>query len=188
MSIYSPEELLNMGFAHIGVDVRISRDSRFYAPERIWIGDHVRIDDFCVLSGNITLGNYIHIAIHSSLFGGREGIIVEDFANISSRVAIYALSDDYSGRTMTNPTVPEEYKDVDHGKVVVGRHSIIGTASTVLPHVIIGEGCAFGAYSLVRESCSPWGCYAGIPCKRYKERSRDLLLLEKQMTREEKRE
>ena len=184
MSIYTKQELLDMGFAHLGNDVRISRKASIYSPEKIRIGNHVRIDDFCVLSGKIQLGSYIHIAIQSALFGGNEGIIVEDFANISSRVVIYALSDDYTGCSMTNPMIPEKYKKVDNGRVIVGKHCIIGTASTVMPHVEIGEGCAFGAYSFIKQSCEPWGIYLGIPCKRYSERSRNLLELEKQMLEE----
>jgi len=184
MASYTKDELLAMGFRSVGEDVRVSTRASIYSPELISIGNHVRIDDFCVLSGRITLGSYIHVAVHSMLFGGREGIVIEDFANISSRVAIYALSDDYSGHSMTNPLVPDKYKHVDHGKVIIGRHSIIGTGSTVLPHVIIGEGCAFGAHSFVKHSCEPWGIYAGIPCQRKAERSRDLLVLEQQLLQE----
>lgn len=184
MAIYTREELLSMGFCSIGEDVHISTRTSIYAPHLISIGNHVRIDDFCVLSGPIKLGSYIHIAVHSSLFGGREGIDVEDFANISSRVAIYALSDDYSGHSMSNPMIPDQFKHVDHGRVVIERHCIIGTASTVLPHVTLGEGCAFGAYSLIKRSCEPWGIYAGIPCERKAERARDLLTLERQMLEE----
>lgn len=184
MAIYTRDELERMGFRGIGEDVRISTRASFYSPQLMVIGNHVRIDDFCILSGNITLRNYIHIAAYSSLFGGKEGIVIEDFANISSRVAVYALSDDYSGCSMTNPMIPEKYKQVDHGKVVIGKHCIVGTASTILPHVTIGEGCAFGAYSLIKKSCEPWGIYAGIPCTRKQERSRNLLTLEQQLLNE----
>lgn len=184
MAIYTRAELLDMGFHSIGEDVRISTRASIYAPHLISIGNHVRIDDFCVLSGQITLGSYIHIAVHSSLFGGREGIVIDDFANISSRVAIYALSDDYSGQSMSNPMIPDKYKQVDHGKVIIGKHCIIGTASTVLPHVTIGEGCAFGAYSLIKYPCESWGIYAGIPCVKKAERDRNLLAFEKQLLEE----
>lgn len=184
MSVYTRQELLDMGVQSVGEDVRISKKASIYSPESLIIGNHVRVDDFCILSGKICLGDYIHIAVYSALFGGREGIVVEDFANISSRVAIYALSDDYSGKTMTNPMIPECYKAVDHGRVVIGKHCIIGTASTVMPHVEIEEGCAFGAYSFIKHSCAAWGIYAGIPCRRVGERSRELLEMEKKMRRE----
>lgn len=53
-SFYSDEELQQMGFAHVGHDVMISRKASIYGASNIWIGNHVRVDDFCVLSGKIT--------------------------------------------------------------------------------------------------------------------------------------
>lgn len=72
MSFYSTDELRKLGFYSVGSNVRISRKASFYGIERISIGSNVRIDDFCVLSaglGGITIGNYIHIAVYSSLIG-----------------------------------------------------------------------------------------------------------------------
>ena len=57
---------------------------------------------------------------------------------------------------------------------------MIGTNSTVLPGVELGEGVAVGAHSLVTKSCDPWGIYVGVPAKRMKERSRQLLKLEQE--------
>lgn len=178
-SFYSHQELVQLGFAELGEDVSISRKCSIYGAGGMRIGSHVRIDDNCILSGKIEIGNYIHIAAYSAIYGGRKGVTISDFANISSRVCIYALSDDYSGETMTNPMVPDIYKHVDHGHVEIGRHCIIGTCSTVLPHVTIGEGCAFGAYSFINSDCEAWGVYAGIPSRFIKERKRDLLIYER---------
>ena len=85
----------------------ISRKASIYGAENMIIGSHVRIDDFCILSGQIELGDYIHIAAYSALYGGEKGIFIGDFANLSSRVSVYSVSDDYSGETMTNPMIPE---------------------------------------------------------------------------------
>lgn len=78
-SFYSEEELQQMGFAHVGHDVMISRKASIYGASNIWIGNHVRVDDFCVLSGKITFGNYIHVAVTTTLFGGTAGITFEDY-------------------------------------------------------------------------------------------------------------
>ncbi len=174
-SFYSGEELEQIGFRSLGNDVRLSRKASIYDAENIEIGNHVRIDDFCILSGRIRLGDHIHISAYSALFAGDYGIMMEDFTTLSSRCAIYALTDDYSGEYMTNPTVPEECRHVTGGQVVIKRHVIIGTGSTILPNLTIGEGTAVGSMSLVRESLDPWGIYVGIPCQRVKERVRKLL-------------
>ena len=113
-SFYSPEELKALGLKEYGEDVRISRKCSIYGAGNISLGSHVRIDDFCLLSGKISLGSYVHIAAGAMLFGGSAGISFGDYSTISSRGAVYALSDDYSGRHMTNPMVPEEYLSLIH--------------------------------------------------------------------------
>ena len=90
---------------------------------------------------------------------------------------MYALSDDYSGRHMTNPMVPEKYTAVSEAPVEIGAHCIIGTGSTLLPGVTLGEGCSVGAMSLINKDLEPWGIYAGIPARLIRERSRKLLEL-----------
>lgn len=170
-----------MGFASVGENVRISALASFYGCARISIGNDVRIDDFCVFSagdGGIVIGNNVHVAVYSSLIGAGK-ITLSDFSNISSRVSIYSSSDDYSGATMTNPTVPEQFKTVDHADVYVGRHVIIGCGSIVLPGTSLNDGVAVGALSLMQGECAGFGIYAGVPAKRLKERQRDLLELEK---------
>ena len=130
------------------------------------------------------MGNYIHIAPYTCLFGGEYGIELDDFSTISSRGAIYAITDDYTGKNMTNPTVPEEYRGVTGGKVIIKRHTIIGTGVTVLPNVVISEGVAVGSMSLVNNNLEAWGIYYGIPCKRHKERKRELLEKENNLLKE----
>ena len=179
-SFYSVEELAALGLKSIGENVLLSRKVSIYGAENIQIGNNVRIDDFCILSGRITIGDNIHIAAYSALYGGDAGIFVCDFANVSSRVCIYALSDDYSGETMTNPMIPEKYKNLTQEKVYIGRHVIIGSGCTILPGVSLKEGTAIGSMSLVKESTEPWKIYGGIPARFLKDRSMELLKLEKE--------
>lgn len=173
----------SMNFAFVGENVRISDRASFYNTANISLGNNVRIDDFCVLSagvGGIRVGNHVHIAVYSSLIGAG-AIILSNFCNISSRVSIYSSSDDYSGATMTNPTVPSQYTGVTHADVFLAKHVIVGSGSIILPGVTLEEGVAVGALSLVSKNCDAFGIYAGIPAKRIAERKRDLLELEKQL-------
>ena len=180
-SFYSEEELKKLGFKSVGKNVLISKKTSIYGANKITIGNNVRIDDFCVLSGHITLRNYIHIPVYSALFGGEAGIEMKDFSGLSSRCIIYAKSDDYSGETLTNPTVPDEYLGVIQKPVILNKHVLIGTGTTILPGVCIGEGTAVGSMSLVNKSLEEWGIYVGIPCKKIKDRSKKLLELEKKL-------
>ncbi len=187
MALLTTPELKAMGFASIGEDLRISAKASFHGCQRIHIGNHVRIDDFCVLSagsGGIELGDYLHIAVFSSLIGAAR-IQLGDFCNISSRVSIYSSSDDYSGEFMTNPMVPSEFTGVTHAPVVMGKHVIVGSGSVVLPGVTLHEGVAIGALSLVTQDCAAFGIYAGTPARRIRERQRNLLSLEQVLRKKE---
>ncbi len=179
-SYYSPDELISLGIKIVGDcdSVKISRKCSIYTKDITIRGDHVRIDDFCFLSGHLEIGSYVHIAAFSLLNGRLGGIIICDYVNISSRVSIYSNSDDYSGEFMTGPLVPDECKAVVTGVVNIGRHSIIGADSVILPGVIIGEGNAYGAFSLINKNADPWGINVGIPARRIKDRSRNLLKYE----------
>jgi len=181
-SFYTTDELKKIGLKEYGSNVLISKKTSIYEANNISIGDNVRIDDFCILSGNIKLGNYIHIAAATLLYGGDAGIEIDDFSTISSRSAVYALSDDYSGEYMTNPMISDEYKNVLQKKVIIGKHVIIGTNCTILPGVTIGEGTSLGACSLVLKDCDEWGIYVGTPVTRIKERSKKLLNFENLFT------
>lgn len=180
-SFYSEEELQKIGFKNLGKNVCISKKASIFSAHTISLGNNVRIDDYCVLSGSITLGSYIHIAVYCALFAGDTGITLEDFCTLSSRCVIYAKTDDYSGNALISPTVPEEYTNIFSAPVILHKHVIIGTGSSILPGVTIGEGTAVGSMSLVKHSLDPWGIYAGIPCTKIKDRSRKLLELEQKL-------
>ena len=184
MAWLTDKQITEMGFASFGKNVLLSDKASYYNCKNIRLGSNVRIDDFCVLSagvGGINIGNYIHIAVFSSLIGAWN-ISLADFSNISSRVAIYSSNDDYSGGALTNSTVPTEFTNVHYAHVKIGRHVIIGSGSIILPGVTLEEGVAVGALSLVKKDCHAFGIYMGSPAKRIgKQRKRDLLALEQKL-------
>ncbi|MFN9506215.1 MAG: acyltransferase [Rubrivivax sp.] len=185
MAMLGRDALQALGFAALGRDVQVSDRASFHGAQRIALGDRTRIDDFCLLSagdGGIEIGAHVHVAAYTSLIGAGR-IRVADFANLSSRVSVYSSSDDYSGRTMTNPTVPDAFKDVTSAPVFIGRHAIIGCGAVVLPGVRLEDGVAVGALSLVNRDCEAFGVYAGVPARRIKDRSRELLQLERRFLR-----
>jgi galactoside O-acetyltransferase len=175
MAYLSESQLAAMGFRALGRNVRISDRAAIHDAHRIEIGDHTRIDDFCVLSGRLVLGRNVHVAVFCNLAGGEPGITVGDFAGFAYGCQVFAQSDDYSGRTMTNPTVPARFKCETKLPVVVGRHCIVGTGAVVMPGVTLAEGTSVGALTLVTKSTEPWTMVFGVPARRLKARRRDLL-------------
>lgn len=175
-SFYSQEELSSIGFKAIGHNVFISRFARFYGIENIELGNNVRIDDFCILSGEIKLGNYIHISAYSALYG-RFGIEMEDYTGLSPRCTIISASDDFSGNYLIGPMVDTNFTNVTGGKVLIKRYSQLGSNCIVFPTVTINEGVSVGAMSLINHNLDEWKIYKGIPAVYYKDRSKNLLFL-----------
>ncbi|MGV7223498.1 MAG: acyltransferase [Nitrospinales bacterium] len=186
MSFLSKEQIIDMGFKHVGRNVKISNKASIYNPANISIQNNARIDDFCILSageGGIEIGRYVHIGCYSSLIG-KAKIRLKDFSGISGRVSIYSSNDDYSGLFMAHPTIPDQYRNVSVGDVTLESHVIIGAGAIILPGVHIEEGAVVGAMSLVKDSCDAFGVYTGIPAKFIKRRKKNLLDLEKELLEE----
>ena len=174
-SFYTPEELAQLGLRSYGENVRISRYAQIYSPEKISIGDNVRIDDFCILSGNITIGSHIHIAAYCALYGADYGIIMEDYTGLSARATIYAAMDDFSGDYLIGPIHEDKSINVTGGLVQICKYAQIGAGGLVFPSVCVGEGTVLGAMSMAKQALVPWSIYAGIPAKKIKNRSKGLL-------------
>jgi acetyltransferase-like isoleucine patch superfamily enzyme len=180
MAFYSNEQLISFGFKSLGKNIKISDKASIYNHDQISIGDNTRIDDFCVISGKVTLGRNVHVAIFCNIAGGELGVTMEDFSGLAYGCQVFSQSDDYSGRTLTNPTVPDKYKTEIKAAVHIGKHCIIGTSSIIFPGITLGEGTAIGALSVVSKDTLPWSIYMGTPAKRVKERSKELLALEQE--------
>lgn len=186
MPFLNQSQLDAIGFRKIGKNVRISDKASIYNPELMEIGDHSRIDDFCVISGKVLIGRNVHVAVFCNVAGGELGVYLEDFAGLAYGCHVFSQSDDYSGKSLSNPTVPDEYKLETKKAVHLGRHALIGACSTIMPGVTIGEGSSVGAMSMVTKSTETWSMYFGVPAKRIKSRSKDLLDLEQKYLQSEK--
>src|SRR5690606_7067539 len=180
---YHEEELRSFGFKAIGDNVKISKNCTIAGLSNITIGDNVIIDAFCSIipngpDGTLVLGSYVHIGGFCHILAN-DGIEIKDFSGLSQGVKIYSKTDDYSGRSLTNPTIPNKYKLVKKGKVVINEHVIIGANSIILPNVNIGAGASIGALSLVSTNLESWAMYFGNPLKKIAKRS-DALLMKKE--------
>ncbi|MFT8418022.1 MAG: acyltransferase [Acetobacter sp.] len=186
MAYLTEDQLKDMRFKHVGKNVKISEKASIYNADQITIGDNTRIDDFCVISGKVSFGRNVFVAIFCNIAGGEKGVILEDFSTLAYGCHVFSQSDDYTGMTLTNSTIPKKYKKEIKEKVSIGKHCIIGTNSIIFPGVAVAEGCSVGAMSMLIKSTKPWGIYFGIPAKRKKERKKDMLHLEKLYLESEK--
>ena len=166
-----------MGVREIGENCTVSRKCSIYSGRGITLGNNIRIDDFCLLVGNITVEDYVHIGAFCGLHASKDGhIVFRSFSGISSNVHIYASSDRYDGEYMTaRPGLTDDCIDDDCSEIVLGKYSQVGTGSVILPYGSLGEGAAVGAMSLVNRPLDPWNVYVGTPCKKIKSRSKNML-------------
>lgn len=181
-NFYLISELEKIGFGSFGKKIIIKKSVQFYNPSKIHIGNNVIIDDYSLLSAEkeIVIKDNVHISSFCALYG-RHGIIMENYAALSNRVTLYTESDDYSGDSLTNPTIPLQFRPkYILGSIHLKAHVIVGTNSTILPNVTVGEGSAIGSHTLVTRNLDPWTIYFGIPAKKVKSRSKNLLLLASQ--------
>jgi galactoside O-acetyltransferase len=177
----SRDALEALGFAKLGEDVLVHRTAVIVDCSKISLGSRIRIDPFVIISnrGGVEFGNNIHIGGHSVL-AGQAAIHFADFVNISHYVGIYTSSDDFSGRTLSNPTVQGVAKGTRFASISFGRHSSVGSGSMILPGARFAEGSVLGAMSRIGRPMRPWTTYAGIPARRMRERQRDVLAHEQE--------
>ena len=172
-SFYTRRELNEFNFKYTGNNIYIRKTCGIYKPETISIGDNVLIDDYCILAGGsgIEIGNCITIGCFSSLYGG-SGIYIGDYSKLDPRISIYSESDDYSGKSLTNPMVSSYFKPIYHkGFVELGSYNFIGVSTSILPGVQLEDGVEIQASSLITRNCKAWTLYGGIPAKALEERN-----------------
>lgn len=190
-SLYDPGELAAM-LGSVGENVAVNRSVVFYAPECIHLGSNVRIDCFCVLSAgglrtpgpHIVIGDHVHIAVYCSLLANSGAIHLEDFAGLAPRVTILTSTDDYSDGSMSNPTIPDLYRNVRRGDVVLKKHALVGSGAVLMPAVTLGTGAAVGALSFVNKSVPEFAVVGGNPIRLIGTRNRRILDLEREFLHE----
>lgn len=99
-------------------------------------------------SNNFQLGYQTDIGAFSYI-NAKNGVTIEDYVQIGSHCSIYSVS------TIDNKK----------GKVILKKNCRIGSHSTVMPGVTIGENSIIGAYSFVKDSIPDSVLAYGIPAK-----------------------
>ncbi|MDQ3634977.1 MAG: acyltransferase [Acidobacteriota bacterium] len=178
---FSEKELSELGIK-FGKNVLISRKTSIYCSD-LEIGDNVRIDDFCILTGKIKIGSHVHICSFSQLSGG-SGIVMEDFTGTGSRSLLYSQSDDFSGLYLVGPLFDSKLTNVTKGTIYLKNHASVGPGSIVLPGVTISEGTVISLLSLIKKDTLPWKIYFGVPAKPIRNRKQNVLELEQTFLRD----
>ena len=175
---YTSQELKQMGFKNVGKNVSLAKSCVVINPQNISIGDYSRIDVFSILSAGaegIEIGRNAHISAGAYIFGSGGKVVISDFCGISSRCCLYTSNDDYMQGHLTNPTVPDIFKKVERGSVILKKHAGVGSGSVVLPNVTFETGSGAGALTLIRKDVPEYTIVAGNPPKKIGLRDKGLL-------------
>lgn len=169
-----------------GSDVIIGKTVRIRYPELVSIGDNVIIDDFTYISAEVEIGDYVHIAAGCKIIGGpKSKVVMSEFSTLAPNVVLSAGSDDYRSG-IAGPFVPMRLKaNAVIGCIKIGRHSIVGANSTILPNVTLHDGASVGAQSLVKESLAMWTLNAGVPTRFISKRNVEEILDYERIFKEE---
>lgn len=159
-----------------GQDVRISNNLTIKYPNLLDLGSHIAIDDYCYISTRLLIKDYVHIANHVSIIGGKESnLIMGNHTNISCGSRIVCGGDDFKEH-LISPVVPEKYRKVTLSTITFEDYSTIGVNCVIMPGVTLAEGSVVGANSFVNKNTEPWGIYIGSPAKLVGYRNKENIL------------
>lgn len=149
-------------FCSIVSDVKLGREvklSKFINLYGCQIGDETKIGAFVEIQKNASVGKRCKISSHTFVC---EGVTIED--NVFIGHGVIFINDSYPRATTSEGELQTE-KDWHVETTVVRRGASIGSGSTILSNVVIGENAIVGAGSVVTHDVPPNTIVVGNPAR-----------------------
>src|SRR6266481_2352333 len=140
----------------LGKDVRLSKFINLYGCE---IGDETKIGAFVEIQKNASVGKRCKISSHTFVC---EGVEIQD--NVFVGHSVTFINDSYPRATTASGELQTE-ADWKVEKTVISKGASIGSGSTILSNVNIGENAIVGAGSMVTKNVPANAVVAGNPAK-----------------------
>src|SRR5262249_16782936 len=140
----------------LGKNVRLSKFINMYGCS---VGDETKIGAFVEIQKNACVGRRCKISSHTFIC---EGVEIED--NVFVGHSVTFINDSYPRATTAGGELQTEV-DWKVEKTVVRRGASIGSGSTVLSKITIGENAIVGAGSVVTKDVPANAIVAGNPAK-----------------------
>ena len=140
----------------LGKDVKLSKFINLYGCE---IGDETKIGAFVEIQKNATVGKRCKISSHTFIC---EGVEIEDNVFIGHGVTF--INDSYPRATTGTGGLQTE-ADWKVEKTLIRRGASIGSGSTILSKVTVGENAIVGAGSVITRDVPANVIVAGNPAK-----------------------
>ena len=146
----------------IAIDVKLGKDVRIYGFTNLYgceIGDEVKIGTFVEIQKGARIGNRCKISSHTFIC---EGVTLEDEVFVGHNVSfvndLYPQAVNRDGKLQTET----DWKCVG---TLVKRGASIGSGSTLLCGITVGEYAIIGAGSVVTKDVVPYAVVAGNPAR-----------------------
>ena len=151
-----------MNYLCISEDVKLGKDvklSKFINLYGCTIGDNTKIGAFVEVQKNASIGKNCKISSHTFIC---EGVTIEDDVFIGHGVTF--INDSYPRATAADGRLQTE-ADWTVEPTLVKKGASIGSGSTILAKVTIGENAIIGAGSVVTKDVPPDAIVAGNPAR-----------------------
>jgi len=151
-----------MRFQSIAADVKLGRDVRIFEFVNLYgceIGDESKVGTFVEIQKGARIGRRVKVSSHSFIC---EGVEIEDDVFVGHGVVF--INDRYP-RAVTESGHLQTETDWHVVRTTVRRGASIGSGSTILCGVEIGEGAMVGAGSVVTKNVPPGVIVAGNPAR-----------------------
>lgn len=149
-------ESLVAGNTRLGVDVTVRPFCNLYGCE---VGDGSQIGTFVEIQRGARIGKKCKIQSHTFICSG---VTIEDEVFVGHNVTF--INDRYP-RATTDSGCTQTSSDWTEIPTYVRRKASIGSSSTILCGVLIGEGAVVGAGSVVTRDVPAWTIVAGNPAR-----------------------
>jgi acetyltransferase-like isoleucine patch superfamily enzyme len=149
-------------YQRIAPDVKLGKNVKIFAFVNLYgceIGDNSKIGAFVEIQKNAKIGRNVKVSSHTFIC---EGVIIEDDVFIGHNVSF--INDKYPRSTNAEGQLQTE-KDWKVIPTLVKKGASIGTSSTILCGVTIGENAIVGAGSVVTKDVPPNVIVAGVPAR-----------------------
>lgn len=140
----------------LGENVRLSKFINLYGCE---IGDETKIGAFVEIQKNASVGKRCKISSHTFIC---EGVSIEDQVFIGHGVVF--INDPYPRATNDNGGLQSE-ADWKIERTLIKKGASIGSGTTILANVVVGENAIVGAGSMVTKDVPAYAVVAGNPAK-----------------------
>ena len=140
----------------LGANVKLSKFINLYGCE---IGDNTKVGAFVEIQKNARVGKNCKISSHTFIC---EGVDIEDGVFIGHSVTF--INDSYP-RAVTPDGELQTEQDWAVERTVVKKGASIGSGSTILANVVVGENAIVGAGSVVTKDVPANAIVAGNPAK-----------------------